>query len=833
MSRFVLRLLAALDVRRKRLLASGLFHPSYYLAANPDVASANADAALHYVRLGAEEGRSPHPLFDPEYYARAAGIRGLPRGQWLWHFLRIGETRGISPHPLVDLRRLAAGYGADSPGSGLLARFARDPRPPCNPHPLFDVQFYLQRHPDVASDNINPLVHFVCHGASEGRQPSPFFDTQYYVAQLPRGLPGGVLALRHYLEVGGPLGLSPSPRFDPHAFARRYSGANYRGVDLLSACLEIHGGKVPEEFSPLPVSQTDATSGIKARYAGTIAPEDKRRVLVVAHTASNVLFGAERSLVDMVRGACAAGYAVFGVLPRIAPQYVAELLPHCTEIVVLDYEWWRGARPPDEAAVGVFRRYIAERRIDLVHSNTIMLREPLIAARKEGKPGLVHVREIIEHDPDLLALMGESAETITGQIRDLAHVVIANSQAAARAYPKEQVRVLPNCLDVKTYSLPQRSEDGVVRFGLLSSNVPKKGIADFVALAKGCAHRVPNARFVIIGPETDIVRELQLQLEKEGPQGTVEFSGYIHDSVIAIGSIDVVVNFSHFAESFGRTVLEGMAAARPAIVYDHGALPELVQHGITGFVVPFRRWEAAIPIVERLCADAPLRRELGLKAAQMAARFAFEPYAASLGKIYEEALEGATRRSTGRQRSESRLPPPEQVLQARRLPVRRDRAELKVAFFLWHFPVPSETFVLNELRQLVAAGIDVRVFCRQTPHPDFRPDFPIEWERVSSMEQLAARLTETGRTIVHSHFAYPTVTEFVWPACTAAGIPFTFFPHAQDIFRYDNDERNRIGEVGRSPACLRVLAPGRFHRQYLMERGVPDEKILVLPQGID
>lgn len=157
----------------------------------------------------------------------------------------------------------------------------------------------------------------------------------------------------------------------------------------------------------------------------------------------------------------------------------------------------------------------------------------------------------------------------------------------------------------------------------------------------------------------------------------------------------------------------------------------------------------------------------------------------------------------------------------------------RIAYFLWHFPVPSETFVLNELRELVKLGYDVRVFCRHSPHKDFKLDFPIEFECITTPEHLADRLAETKRTIVHSHFTYPTVTDMVWPACQKARISFTFIPHAQDIFRYSNDEKNRIGEVGQSKWCLRVFVPSRFHKDYVIERGVPTEKIVINPNGID
>ncbi|OZA91946.1 MAG: hypothetical protein B7X76_01215, partial [Azorhizobium sp. 39-67-5] len=174
------------------------------------------------------------------------------------------------------------------------------------------------------------------------------------------------------------------------------------------------------------------------------------------------------------------------------------------------------------------------------------------------------------------------------------------------------------------------------------------------------------------------------------------------------------------------------------------------------------------------------------------------------------------------------------VVRAARLPGLKDvEVKPKIAYFCWHFPVPSETFVLNELRLLVANNVDVIVFCRQTPHKNFKPDFPITFERVSSPEQLAARLKETGRTIVHAHFAYPTVTDMVWPACEAVQIPFTFIAHAQDIFKYDNDRLNRLAEIGASPLCRAMFTLSNYHLEFVVARGFPRSKVIINPNAVD
>lgn len=156
---------------------------------------------------------------------------------------------------------------------------------------------------------------------------------------------------------------------------------------------------------------------------------------------------------------------------------------------------------------------------------------------------------------------------------------------------------------------------------------------------------------------------------------------------------------------------------------------------------------------------------------------------------------------------------------------------MKIAYVLWQFPSLTETFIVNELRELLAKDHDVIIFCRtRTPEA---VSMPIPYEIIESFQHLATRLRETERQVVHSHFIYPTVTELVWPACEMSGVPFTFIPHGQDIFRYANDQVNRMGEVVSSRQCKAVFAASRFHARFIQERNAPPHKIILNPNGID
>ena len=64
---------------------------------------------------------------------------------------------------------------------------------------LFDRAWYLARNPDVARSRMNPIMHYLRHGASEGRDPGPDFSTTGYLDQRPFAVMSRMNPLAHYL----------------------------------------------------------------------------------------------------------------------------------------------------------------------------------------------------------------------------------------------------------------------------------------------------------------------------------------------------------------------------------------------------------------------------------------------------------------------------------------------------------------------------------------------------------------------------------------------------------------------------------------------------------
>jgi glycosyltransferase involved in cell wall biosynthesis len=78
---------------------------------------------------------------------------------------------------------------------------------------LFDAAYYLEQNPDARDCRLDPLVHYVMFGASEGRDPHPLFSSSWYGSQPPNAPPVRGNPLADYLRSKG-RATSPHPLFD-------------------------------------------------------------------------------------------------------------------------------------------------------------------------------------------------------------------------------------------------------------------------------------------------------------------------------------------------------------------------------------------------------------------------------------------------------------------------------------------------------------------------------------------------------------------------------------------------------------------------------------------
>lgn len=157
--------------------------------------------------------------------------------------------------------------------------------------------------------------------------------------------------------------------------------------------------------------------------------------------------------------------------------------------------------------------------------------------------------------------------------------------------------------------------------------------------------------------------------------------------------------------------------------------------------------------------------------------------------------------------------------------------ELNIAYILIGFPIHSETFVVNEIRWLKENGFNIFVFTRYDPYKTVDIDFEVTIERYNNILELEALLINYDIDLMHTHFVYPICTNFTYPVSEKLRIPFTVFAHAFDIFVKENDDLNDIEEISKSKYCLGIFTLSEFHKNYLLERNVVSDKIIITKQA--
>lgn len=204
------------------IAASGLFDPEWYALQRPGVVPDAQPAAEHYLRDGAALGLDPGPGFSGARYLQAYPDVAAAGMNPLLHYLQYGRDEGR--------RRFPAGDGPSPLDEAIQALSGTA---------LFDGEDYLDAYPDVRASGMDPLLHYLEHGAGEGRSPNPFFDTRHYQARhMAPGDDGNPLL--HYLRAPDSAAAETSPLFDGRHYLACHPGAAASGMTPLEHFL-VHG----------------------------------------------------------------------------------------------------------------------------------------------------------------------------------------------------------------------------------------------------------------------------------------------------------------------------------------------------------------------------------------------------------------------------------------------------------------------------------------------------------------------------------------------------------------------------------------------------------------
>ena len=172
--------------------------------------------------------------------------------------------------------------------------------------------------------------------------------------------------------------------------------------------------------------------------------------------------------------------------------------------------------------------------------------------------------------------------------------------------------------------------------GNVAALVPHKGQRYLVEAAHLVVQEVPDARFVILG-EGELREHLQRQVHEHRLEKHVLLPGFRTDILGCIKGFDLFV-MSSVTEGLGTSLLDAMACGKAIVATSAGGIPEVVEDGVTGTIVPPRDAHAMAAAIVALLSDDGRRRAMadaGL--ARVRARFTVERMVAATASVYERA----------------------------------------------------------------------------------------------------------------------------------------------------------------------------------------------------
>ena len=170
---------------------------------------------------------------------------------------------------------------------------------------------------------------------------------------------------------------------------------------------------------------------------------------------------------------------------------------------------------------------------------------------------------------------------------------------------------------------------------------PYKGFQFLLEAIPQVLQEVPDTRFMFVGEARFDVPRLSDILKNQKIRKAVVFTGYVDDELLPgfYASCDVFC-YPSLWEGFGLTPAEAQAVGKPVVAFKTCALPEVVQDGVTGFLVPPRDSSSLAKAIVRLLRDTELRKRMGTEARmEVEKKFSWENAARNTIAVYKEALE--------------------------------------------------------------------------------------------------------------------------------------------------------------------------------------------------
>ena len=370
----------------------------------------------------------------------------------------------------------------------------------------------------------------------------------------------------------------------------------------------------------------------------------RRRIRVVEVLATGTNGGAQEHLFSLVTRLDPARYDV-SVVALSAGSAVRKVQRAGVAVLVIE-------DPDDSIAVGALAAHLAEVRAEVVHAH--MYRAETVAAR-----AVIALGEAGQRRPYLVATAHSSRVRSAADRQTLLELTPVFDQLIAVSKSSEAkliaegrstvpISLIYNGVDLQRYdhqepccTLPEEygMEPGSKIVGVVARLEPEKGHPTLLEAWPGVLRAVPEAYLLLVG-EGSRWDALEAQARELRIAHRVVFTGRRDDVPAVTAALDVAV-LPSYREAQGLTILEAMALSRPVVASNVGGIPEMVEDGVTGILVPPHDAEALTDAIVRLLTDHPYADTLGRAGHDLVHdRFCIELMVRAVEDIYDAGARG-------------------------------------------------------------------------------------------------------------------------------------------------------------------------------------------------
>ncbi len=213
----------------------------------------------------------------------------------------------------------------------------------------------------------------------------------------------------------------------------------------------------------------------------------------------------------------------------------------------------------------------------------------------------------------------------------------------ARGYPAERIVVVPIGVDVDIFT-PQREAPAIPMVLFVGRLVEKKGVSYLLKAMAEVAKIRQDVKLVIIGDgplKSELMNEAwALNVPNVNFMGACDPATVRQQmSVASLLAAPSVTAASGDSEGLPIVVCEAQAMGLPVVGTRHAGIPEIVEHGTNGFLVPERSALQLAQSISWVINQPPLRRQLGLAARENVCRnFNLKTQTVRLEELYKKAV---------------------------------------------------------------------------------------------------------------------------------------------------------------------------------------------------